>query len=284
MILKIDNRETCVIQCINNILSAHSFQINILIEQLPLGDMILYTSDNKELVIFERKSIQDLLASIKDGRYQEQSFRLCNQSIPNRQIVYIIEGQIPRSYSESQRQMVHSAICSLQLFKGFSILRTTSPDDTSQMILRYAEKISKELKKQNTFYDESHLQRSEPSYSNVVSCVKKDNITIENIGEIMLMQIPGVSRNIAISIMKKHKTIIDLIVDMQENDNCLEGIYIESTNQRRKISKTAVQNVKKYLVQNQIQEIIDDAPPLINSTDSHTDTSFVIIQDLSLNI
>ena len=46
---------------------------------LQLGD-ILFTSDDEAttFLCIERKSLQDLLASIKDGRYTEQSYRLTN--------------------------------------------------------------------------------------------------------------------------------------------------------------------------------------------------------------
>ena len=45
---------------------------DIIHKSLPIGDVIL-TKDGKELVIIERKTVKDLAASIKDGRYKEQS-------------------------------------------------------------------------------------------------------------------------------------------------------------------------------------------------------------------
>ena len=45
-----------------------------------------------KLLIIERKSLNDLASSIKDGRYAEQSFRLSNIEHHNHNIVYLIEG------------------------------------------------------------------------------------------------------------------------------------------------------------------------------------------------
>lgn len=50
-------------------------------ERLPLGDIILHDPvSDKDIVLFERKTLNDLAASIQDGRYKEQSFRLLGRS------------------------------------------------------------------------------------------------------------------------------------------------------------------------------------------------------------
>ena len=46
-----------------------------------------------DFLIIERKSLSDLIASIKDGRYNEQSYRLIHSSgLYRHHIVYLIEG------------------------------------------------------------------------------------------------------------------------------------------------------------------------------------------------
>ena len=65
-------------------------EITISSENLAIGDIIIKDSSKKELVIIERKSITDLASSISDGRYNEQSLRLQNTSIPNHNIIYMI--------------------------------------------------------------------------------------------------------------------------------------------------------------------------------------------------
>jgi ERCC4-type nuclease len=78
--------------------------------------------------------------------------------------------------------------------------------------------------------------------------VKKENVTPENIGEIVLCQIPGISSTTAISIMKRFGTFPQLMKAMQENPNCLDDVTYESNGKIRKINKPCIENIKKYFL------------------------------------
>ena len=58
---------------------------------MPIGDIIIYDDSGVEKIIIERKSVNDLAASIRDSRYREQSFRLSECSLHNHNIFYLIE-------------------------------------------------------------------------------------------------------------------------------------------------------------------------------------------------
>ena len=89
---------------------------------------------------------------------------------------------------------------------------------------------------------------AQPNYVNFVKKVKKDNITPENIGEIILSQIPGISSVTAIAIMKTHGTFPMLIDALRENPNCLDNtVAVVAGGKQRKISKTCIANIKLYL-------------------------------------
>jgi hypothetical protein len=91
-------------------------------------------------------------------------------------------------------------------------------------------------------------EQSDKDYVAVIKKIKKENITTENIGEIMLCQIPGVSSVTALAIMGKFKNLPNLIKEMELNNNCLDNIsYTNSKGQTRKISKTSIANVVKFL-------------------------------------
>ena len=144
----IDNREQSLhkqIQYYLDSLDVFSNQkqkipINISVNALSLGDVIIKVisgseSDGvteKEELIIERKSISDLLSSIKDGRYEEQSFRLNGSNVHNHNIMYLIEGNVSSNTSSSSHYYkqsyksnnndkftVYSAIFSLNYYKGF---------------------------------------------------------------------------------------------------------------------------------------------------------------------
>ena len=77
---------------------------------------------------------------------------------------------------------------------------------------------------------------------------KKSNITKENINEIMLSQIPGVSSVIANTIMLEYKSVENLISCLKENDECLNLLKIKNKSGERKIGKNVVENIKHYLL------------------------------------
>jgi len=71
----------------------------------------------------------------------------------------------------------------------------------------------------------------------------------------MLSQIPGVSTNVAEKIMQEYKTIGNLIEHLKENQEILNTIKIGKDDKLRKISKTTVININKFLIPEKIQEI-----------------------------
>jgi ERCC4-type nuclease len=269
MNLKIDVREAELIKkCQANIEMISNFKnIKLVPVQLPLGDIILNDGE-KDLIIIERKSLSDLAASIKDGRYEEQSYRLKNLWHHNHNIIYLIEGDFNRFNSFKDRidkLTLYSALLSINYFKGFSVWRSMSIDETALMICNMAYKLNKENDKQ-PFYSNNLLSTAETKtegtvvdvvdplvssdkdYCSVVKKVKKDNITSENIGEIMLCQIPGISSTSALAILAEFKTLPNLIKAIEANETCLNNICTTDTNGKsRKISKAAIATIIKFL-------------------------------------
>ena len=280
MLIKVDNREQDLLKQIQNlVLFIPAFkQLKVETAALPLGDIIIY-DDNDEKLIIERKCLNDLLASIKDGRYEEQSYRLNGLNHPNHNIYYLIEGDVNKSNrfkdNNIEKLTLYSAMFSLNYYKGFSVMRTLSMEETAIFICNTANKLSKSEKKAyyenkpqvntvaNIITSENGVNNlaegvveeagqnleSDKDYISVVKKVKKENITPENIAEIMLCQIPGISSVTAIAIMDKFKTIPNLINEIHQNDNCLKDIsYQNSKGQSRKINKTSLANIVKFLL------------------------------------
>jgi ERCC4-type nuclease len=251
MFIKIDYREDDLKTNMNLLFREHSHEIET--ENLALGDIILLNNDSEEKIVFERKSIYDLASSIKDGRYAEQSFRLNEYQQHNHNIIYIIEGDLER-YNPTKGRMdkktLYSAIITLNYFKGFSVMRTKNINETCELIINFADKLERENKK-TSYYDENKMEK-EVNYCEVIKKQKKNNITPENIGEIMLSTIPGVSNKSAISIMKEYKTIKNLMEKIIEDGTCLDNVkMICESGQSRKLSKTCIENIKRYVLCNE---------------------------------
>ena len=297
MFIKIDIREPDLLQQINHLTSTIPIFKNLTIksETLPIGDIIISYNDT-ELIIIERKSLQDLASSIKDGRYNEQSFRLNAHNVHNHNIIYLIEGDW-NHYNHSKfnksinQHTLMSSIISINYYKGFSVYRTLNISETALYIVYLADKLQRENNKKKPFYNngndngdrcdninneniihntqdmdlelaiseikDNHSDKTE-HYSQVVKKVKKDNITINNIGEILLSQIPNVSTQSAIAIMNKFKTIKNLIHHLEKDEKCLDDIFTGSeTNKHRKLNKNCKMSVYKYLLQRDNEVIIE---------------------------
>ena len=101
--------------------------------------------------------------------------------------------------------------------------------ETAEFILHFADKVVKERA----------LGPAVPAYSNTLPCdddssaerysevaskkEKRDYITRENIGEIMLAQVPGVSPKIATGIMKKYGgSVYEFLADLRRKINDYE--------------------------------------------------------------
>merc|ERR1711968_115767 len=93
MIIKIDSRESDLYTLCKQKMIANE-NITVIQEVLPLGDIVVCNNEDKELIVIERKTLRDLAASIVDGRYNEQSFRLNQLNLENHNIIYLIEGNI----------------------------------------------------------------------------------------------------------------------------------------------------------------------------------------------
>jgi len=273
MIIKIDTRENDLFsKCESTIASVPKFtDIKLISQTLPLGDIIINDGTN-DCIIIERKTLSDLAASIKDGRYEEQSYRLNGLNHHNHNIIYLIEGDMQRFNSFKERidkQTLYSAMFSINYFKGFSVMRSNSIEETAMIACNMAYKLVGGLKAGKVgFYlnvlqpksdelssddqknncDDITKEPTEKDYCAVIKKVKKDNITPDNIGEIMLCQIPGISSASALAILAQFKTLPNLIKSIQEDETCLNNICtIDANGKSRKISKTIIANIIKFL-------------------------------------
>lgn len=314
MLIEIDCRERELHQQCLAYLQQNPRIENVVLKtsNMPIGDIIIYDDSNGnklvEKIIIERKSVNDLAASIRDSRYREQSFRLSECSLHNHNIFYLIEGSFANLGRRYNKNTLLSAMTSISYNKGFSLYRTFSVAESAEWIIRMADKIQRS--KEKPYYSlESSEEKKEKddegvdgeesegktieladefvqkmkseekdsavhssggssggaAYSSVIKRVKKQNITKENIGEIMLMQIPGVSAAAAQAIMANYKTMPGLLHALKETPGALDEITIVTkssstgstspTKKVRKISKTCKSNIYNYLLP-EITEII----------------------------
>lgn len=284
----LDVREHSLIEKLNIISeSSLNTSLSVKTEQLLLGDVAIRRPSSQEsgasedMLLFERKSFTDLLASIKDGRYEEQSHRLIHTAgVHPHNIIYVIEGVFATLRNPADKKVIMSAMTSLSYFKGFSVFRTSTVFETAELVWAMANKLEKEFEKgrevpayiqqvggeqsssNNTHSSQqTNVEQGESasstsiverttteSYSNFVKKAKRDNITPENIGEILLCQIPGISTTVAQAILKQFDgSFSKLLEEIKTNPEKLETICTETNGKRRRISSAVIQSILTYL-------------------------------------
>jgi len=288
MLIKIDCREKELFSKCQLLIDAFPKykDIKLISQSLPLGDIIINDGTN-DCIIIERKTLADLAASIKDGRYEEQSYRLNGLQHHNHNIIYLIEGDMNRFNTFKERvdkQTLYSAMVSIHYFKGFSVMRSNNIEETAVIACNMVYKLVGGLKASKiAFYSntitvtnntdttnnvnnvdnvnnvvldcnekteetDNNAIASEKDYCTVVKKNKKENITPNNIGEIMLCQLPGISSASALAILETFKTLPNLIQSIKEDNNCLNNIYITDANgKKRKLSKTVITTILTFL-------------------------------------
>lgn len=184
-----------------------------------------YGAEGDEIVldwIVERKRLDDLIGSIKDGRFHEQKFRLKRSGV--KKVIYIIEEitMDPASYQRYQ-EAVQSAIAATQVVNGYFVKKTSKMDDTIKYLARMTgilrRKYEREtlhvlptnvLTAQNYF---SLLRMDEPNTSYYVTypafasmASKSETMTLRDVFLKMLMTTKGVTGERALEIQKRWKT------------------------------------------------------------------------------
>ena len=223
----IDNRENSLIKLLeeNN---------EIFIKKnLEIGD-IQYIENDKLIYIIERKTINDLGASIKDGRYKEQKMRLLSNHSNN--IYYIIEGNIDDCNTLNRKALLGSII-NMSFRDNIKVINSNNIKDTYDIIIQIRRK-----------YNEGKFKEVESSTDNYVSTIKmnkKENMSKEICNIVQLATIPGVSQKISKIIIEKYETLSNLIEEYKKNDNLL---LADISLGKRKIGKVLSTKIYDYLI------------------------------------
>ncbi|KID77418.1 Crossover junction endonuclease MUS81 [Metarhizium brunneum] len=180
--------------------------------------------------IVERKRLDDLIGSIKDGRFHEQKFRLRRCGVQN--VIYIIEDitidpQVLQRYEEA----VQSAIASTQVVNGYFVKRTSKMDETVRYLSRLTAMLKRRYEKQTLYVIPSrvitaqnyapmlqHLRETQPSVGHYITyqtfsslASKSEMMTLRDVFLKMLMTTRGVTGERALEIQRRWRTPHDFV-------------------------------------------------------------------------
>lgn len=193
---------------------------------LEIGDFMWiarYKNNEKERereyivnYIVERKKIPDLQASIIDGRYKDQKFRLKKSGIQN--IIYLIEGKVNEknnnddytSNNNNNYDSVETAMYNTQIQDNFIIQNTNNEEETVQYLYNLT----------NVIIDisKSDVQKiiTKQEYEEFNSNMSKSkNLSVRDIFAKQMIQFSGCTPEKASSVVSVYKTPISLITEVK---------------------------------------------------------------------
>lgn len=126
--ITVDDRERCA-EVIETLSSMDDCRVRV--ERLAVGDF-----DIDGRILIERKTLPDLVASLKDGRLFQQALRLIEAQ---QWCALILEGTSRDIQGTGMtRQAIQGAMVTLALYLGIPILRAADPTETARLLLMTA--------------------------------------------------------------------------------------------------------------------------------------------------
>ncbi|KAK5624374.1 hypothetical protein RRF57_000090 [Xylaria bambusicola] len=192
--------------------------------------------------IVERKRLDDLVYSIRDGRFHEQKFRLKRSGVKN--VIYIVEEiSMDSLNAQKYEESVQSAIASTQVVNGYFLKKTEKIDDTIRYLTRMTMLLKKQyeskplfviptevLTTQNYLPLLEHLREKEPTIGHYVSypafasmASKSDLMTLRDVYLKMLMCTKQVTGDKALEIQKRWKTPYEFVKGYERCGSGEEG-------------------------------------------------------------
>ena len=234
----IDSRET---NLFNNIierdLDKYVDKITIIKQQLEIGDIHIQMDDL--IYVYERKTINDLLSSVKDSRYKEQKSRLLSNY---KNVNYIIEGSDIIASNNLHNQTLLTSIYFNSTYRdNIKIFFTKNVNDTITFLLMLSTKIID--KPHNFILNET--QKTEPEYIDIckIKSKKSDNIDKETCYLLQLSQIPNISKQIAKNIKDIYPSMKILLNTLTTSKNPSELLM-----QIPNIGKQKANKIIEYLL------------------------------------
>ena len=234
VLLKLDNREC---KC-KSILSIENECTT-----LEFGDFQILINDNIEF-IFERKTLDDLLASIKDGRYKNQKTNIL-ASFPTSKYYYIIEGKFDYNADPKNTvdKIIQSSIINMQLRDKIGIFVTKNINETCELIKSIYNRIKD---KPTEYLGNTNLDKI---------IITKKVKSIQECWKEQLCQVPDISNKTADAICKEYSTMKSFYKTF-ENLSKEEAIdklsTIKTIDTNRKISSKVINNIINFILFNDI--------------------------------
>jgi len=237
--IHLDNRENWDLN--PSFLEKNNYKI--IKKNLDVGDIQVLKNEEVQLII-ERKTLDDLAASVSDGRYEEQKNRLYRLKNEGFKIVYLLEGDFEtydNRFSRVSRDTLKTIYLKFIMRDKIQVIKTSSLDETIDMIqnlLICIDKCKFEMKQNKNI----NLNQGD---------FKKENIQPSNCFAYQLQTIPGLSLSITSGISGHFKNgWMDLYEFLQTEENIKKKIKklgsLELPEIKRKVGIKTAEKIIQY--------------------------------------
>ena len=235
--LKVDQRETKCKELLND--------CEVQLELLEFADFQILNND-KILYLFERKTISDLLASIKDGRYKNQKANITSNFKPF-QYFYIIEGNVKYNSNPSNQndKVILSAVINTMIRDKMGIFFTKSEQETAELIKCIYNRIKN---KPDEYTCDPQVCES------VITSACKKKKTVSEVWKQQLCQIPDISEKTADSVIEKYRNLkyFYTVFENKTKEEVISELSLLKTmdtkGKSRKLSEKQIVNLYTYLL------------------------------------
>lgn len=222
-----DNREKSLITSFENMYPDVPFKVGV----LEVGD--IHFRINGELkCIVERKTLDDLSASIMDHRWSEQKQRI---SVHDCKKVYIIEGMNKKNSKGIPYDNLVSAMWSTIIRDELYIFRSSNIQETALSVKLIYNKL------EGTGRDKA-IRDSDSAIVSQLSSNKKNLYTKDNIWTAQIACVPGVSFTLAKKITSEYKSFESLYTAYLQNNRDISFLCVIP-----KIGKKISKTIEEYM-------------------------------------
>lgn len=214
-------------------------------ENLPMGDFVIKV-DNVECLVIERKTLPDLAASLKDGRYKNQKARMLD-TFGNQRIAYVFERfdgihlRPPNNDNSNTKVCVSgiatdalvSAVINTSVRDHIQCYHTSNINETINLVKNIFKRIEKNPEK---YVSSNTILNTTLNTTPNTQPVKLKNSTPHDCYIAQLCQIPGVSLKTAESIASIYPSFRSLIDNFDIN-TYIKVADLSGTGKSRAISK-----------------------------------------------
>jgi len=224
----LDSREITLEKIFEN-----HYQKNFTYQNLQIGDIQIKNENNDDISVFERKTINDLKSSLKDGRFSEQKARILSSNFVHK--CYIFEGKCDEEFKSTFKQI----IIRLQMKYKMLVFLTENINDTYKLITTIVDKYEKDV----TYYDCDKSKSASINYIDTVKLCKKENITPSLCYKLQLAQIPLISKTMANEIVTYYPTWKHLINVLESDVDAFKRNMTQC-----KMGKKKIESLMKHVL------------------------------------